>query len=51
MVPGPWSLLDYLDPDLQASAISRRDGYGAGQKAYSLPLAVKIIPSLKLILN
>jgi len=44
MGSGPWSLLDYLDPDLQASAIGQRVGYGAGQKAYSLPLAVKTIP-------
>jgi len=44
MGPGPWSLLNYLDPDLQASAIGQRVGYGAGQKTYSLPLAVKTIP-------
>jgi len=49
MGPGPWSWLDYLDPDLQSSAIGQRVGYGAAQKAYSLLLTVKIILSLKLI--
>jgi len=46
MGPGPWSLLDYLGPDLQASAIGQRIGYGAGQKAYSLLVTVKIVLSL-----